>query len=47
MGMGVGGGGGVTWESSISMRTLPYAKQMAGRHLLYSAGGSASCSVVT
>ena len=27
--------------------TLAYVKQMAGGHLLHSAGGSASCSVVT
>ena len=41
------GGGGMKWETRIDIYTLPCVKQIASRNLLYTAGSSAGCSVVT
>ena len=35
------------WETRIDIYTLPCVKQIASRNLLYTAGSSAGCSVVT
>ena len=37
----------MNWELGIDMCALPYVKQIAIRNLLYSAGNSAWCYVVT
>ena len=42
-----GRGGGMKWEIGTGICALPCVKQRAGGNLLYSAGSSAWCSVVT
>ena len=47
-GHGEGGrGGGMNWEIGIDIYTLPCVKQIASGKMLYSAGSSALCSVMT
>ena len=41
------GEGGMNWESSIDIYTLPCAKYIARRKLLYNTGSSAWCSVMS
>ena len=41
------GEGGMNWESSIDIYTLPCAKYIASRKLLYNTGSSAWCSVMS
>ena len=40
-------GGRTNWETRIEVYALPFIKQIAGRKLLYRAGNSAWCSVMT
>ena len=42
-----GGRGEMNWEIGVDICTLPCVKQIASRNLLYGAGSSALCSVVT
>ena len=42
-----GGEGGMNREIGIDVCSLPRVKRIAGGNLLYSAGSSAWCSVVT
>ena len=46
---GVGGPweGGANWENRNDIYTLPYVKQIASGKLLFSAGSSTQCSVMT
>ena len=40
-------GGGMNWEFGIDIYTLPCVKQIASGNLLYSAGSSVWCFVMT
>ena len=45
--MGGHSGKGMSWEIGTDVCVLPYVKQIAHGNLLYSAGSSAQCPVVT
>ena len=44
---GHGGQGEMNWKIGIDICALPCVKQIASGNLLYNAGSSAQCSVVT
>ena len=41
------GEGGMIWENSTEIYTLPYAKQTANGNLMYDTGTQSWCSVTT
>ena len=47
--MDIGGDveGGMNWEIGVDIYALPCVKQIASGNLLYSAGSSARCSVMS